>query len=76
MTMHDYAVLTEAQRESMRRLYERAAAAANDRDPYIGPGWPDFIRKCFAPTRMNGYVGVPDWCGMFIGIESDGHTHS
>jgi len=34
------------------------------------------IARAYAPAGYNTYVGVPDWCGMFIGIESDGYTHS
>jgi hypothetical protein len=28
-----------------------------------------------AHSYHGGYIGL-DWCGMFIGIEKDGYTHS
>jgi hypothetical protein len=38
--------------------------------------WAKFMERCFAPTPLSDYVGVPDHFGMFIGIEPDGYTHS
>lgn len=57
---------TRAQRKALYRLYNRNAAGFN-------------TYRAFRLTVMPGldkhYVGVL-WCGMFVGIEQDGYTHT
>ena len=55
--------LTRAQRLALRRLYLRNT---NGHTSYLS------FRRSIMPGI---YIGIL-WCGMFIGIERDGHTHS
>jgi hypothetical protein len=64
MTQEEYRALPHAQREAMIKLQRRS-----------GIEWEDFLEKAFL-TRPGDYVGVPDFHGMFVGIEPDGYTHS
>lgn len=57
--------LPEAQREAMRDLQERS-----------GIPWNEFLESAQAPTLLAPYVGIPNFHGMFVGIEEDGYTHS
>jgi hypothetical protein len=34
------------------------------------------IRDAYAPSGLCPYVGIPDFHGMFVGIEPDGYTHT
>lgn len=65
MTDAQFDKLTPEQKESLKRLHERE-----------GTLWSEFLMKLAAPTNLFPYVGVPDHFGMFIGVESDGYTHS
>ena len=65
MTAVEYANLTQEQRDALDSLAERGRENVAM-----------IIERATAPTALFNYVGVPDWCGMFIGIESDGYTHS
>ena len=59
--------LTKAQRKAVYRKYLHNPNGAQSYREFrnrIEPGFGD-----------NSYVGLM-WCGMFIGIERDGHTHS
>ena len=60
-----YRSCTQEQRDALDNLAERSKENVRD-----------IIARAHAPTALFNYVGVPDWCGMFIGIESDGYTHS
>jgi hypothetical protein len=56
--------LTKEQRKAVYRKYLHNPDGAQSYREFrnrIEPGW--------------GYVGL-QWCGMFLGIERDGHTHS
>ena len=67
MTHRDYeTLLTAEQRQAMADVFLRENMEA----------WTAFMERCYAPTDFTPYVGVPDFCGMFLGIEPDGHTHS
>lgn len=68
MTIQEYEdTLTQAQREAMRALQSRS-----------GIPWDEFL----AGARLVGlagaspYVAIPDFHGMYVGIERDGYTHS
>ena len=66
-------VLIPEQDEALRRLYQREVAEAAD--VQRPPIWRDLdhARECVKP----GYGCVMiQWCGMWLGIEPDGYTHS
>ena len=59
-------LLTRPQRKAVKRLYDRNADGAKS-------------YRAFR-ARVGRFIGlgcicVP-WCGMYIGIETDGYTHS
>jgi hypothetical protein len=60
--------ITRAQIESLYRLYSRNNDGSNS---YLA------FRRRARLTGITGdmYLGI-DWCGMFVGIESDGHSHT
>jgi hypothetical protein len=59
--------LTDEQRASMERLHERS-----------GIPWADFLEQAIAPSGgvIHDYVAIPNFHGMYVGIEKDGYTHS
>ena len=66
MTHEQFYSTTDEQQAAMRDLFSRARKS----------DWVQFIRDAYAPTALTPYIGVPDFAGMFIGIERDGYTHS
>jgi len=57
---------TKAQRQAIKRIYDRAPSILTYR----------LFRKTVQPTfGCDGAVVAP-WCGMWLCIERDGHTHS
>jgi hypothetical protein len=79
--------LTREQREAVKRIYDRCPLDANhDRiqsgyestSPYndkLTPISYRQFRKAVQPILCDRAVMV-HWCGMFLGIEPDGYTHS
>lgn len=65
MTLEQFHDLTPEQRTAMRDLHLRS-----------GMEWDQFMEKAIPPTDLFPYVGVPEFHGMFVGIERDGYTHS
>ena len=57
--------ITRSQREAVKRLYDRSPDGAVS---YLA------FRRRFR-LFFGDYIGA-EWCGMFIGIEEDGYTHS
>ena len=57
--------MTPAQRDALLVVYARKD---------IGQTWQEFIESA-QPDPLMGCLMVP-WCGMWLGIEKDGHTHS
>ena len=57
--------LTRQQREAIWKLYNR--------DPNGSKGYLQFRRRFH--WHFGDYVGGA-WCGMFVGIELDGYTHT
>jgi hypothetical protein len=58
------APITRAQREAIARKFAQSpdgAASYREFRARVKPGF--------------GYLVLP-WCGMYLGIEKDGHTHS
>jgi hypothetical protein len=63
--------LSRAQREALKRVYDRTTVisktAAGSSASYLA----------FRRTIQQGYGCVMVfWCGMWLGIEPDGYTHS
>lgn len=58
--------ITEAQAKSLRRVYGRNTDGA--------PTFGAFVRR--AVTAFGGDCVMLHWCGMWLGIEKDGYTHS
>lgn len=58
--------LTKEQRHSLLRVWQRGQSDLS----YL-----QFRRSVESGFCMDGAVVVP-WCGMWLAIETDGHTHS
>lgn len=58
---------TRKQVEGIKAVYDRKTA---------NPVAPSYI--AFRRTVQRGYdnVAMVEWCGMWLGIEEDGYTHS
>ena len=66
--------MTQAQKKAIFRLWERSHDGTKDFDEFaarFGPG----IGCTAEQDRPGDYVGG-EWCGMYVGIETDGHTHT
>jgi len=59
-------MLTKEQRKSLRCLYEQSADGS---ETYL-----QFRHRARLDTLMD--CVMIHWCGMWIGIERDGYTHS
>ena len=59
--------ITKAQRRAVKRVY--------DRDPDGSRSYREFRRRVI-PTFYGDDVIMLHWCGMWLGIETDGYTHS
>ncbi|MBM6595361.1 hypothetical protein [Microvirga pudoricolor] len=57
---------TRAQRQTIKRLYNRSVDGS--------PSYREFRKRFVHYGLLDIYGGT--WCGMFIGIELDGHAHS
>lgn len=57
-------VLTIAQRKALKNIYVRSPDGA--------PNYLSFRRR----VRNCGDNVMVQWCGMFLGVERDGETHS
>ena len=58
---------TRAQREALLKLYRRSPSGHEN---YLS-----FRRSLMFGFTADEYVGVM-WCGMYVGIETDGYTHT
>lgn len=65
MTQQEYESLPDAQRAAMWQLHERS-----------GIPWEAFLEQAYPPTPLDPYVAIPNFHGMYVGIERDGYTHS
>lgn len=65
MTESEYRLLPEKQKNALVDLWERS-----------GYSWQDFLVLCLPPTTLAPYVGIKNFHGMFVGVETDGYTHS
>jgi hypothetical protein len=57
--------MTPKQVEAIGDLYKRSPDGSTSRG--------EFFRR--VKPQLGGFCGLT-WCGMFIGIEKDGYTHS
>jgi hypothetical protein len=58
---------TRAQREAIARVYTR--------NPDGAASYREFRKRAHLRNSFMGCIMLP-WCGMFLGIEPDGYTHS
>ncbi len=58
---------TRAQREAVKRLF--------DRNPDGETSYRTFRRRFSWPIHADCYL-FGKWCGMWVGIEWDGYTHT
>jgi hypothetical protein len=79
-------VTTKAQRQALKAVYDRQALvligdklgrAVADRWENHNPLYPQMTYRQFRRLAVMGFdcLMVP-WCGMWLGIEKDGYTHS
>ena len=62
-------VLTKAQRKAAYSLYQRNSNGYTS--------YKQFRKELVRPMLFGGgAIEVFPWCNMFVGIESDGYTHS
>ncbi len=66
-------VLTRPQRESIKKLYERYLRSDGADD--FRMSYREFRKHAQPLIGGSGCIMVP-WCGMWVGIELDGHTHT
>ena len=59
--------LTRKQREAVKRLYDRDADGARNYRQF---------RRRVMPTFYNDDCVIIKWAGMYVGIETDGYTHT
>ena len=69
-------ILTRAQRVALKKVYDRPTTQGMG---YYGldttrKGYRAF-RRMVVPMIGDAGIMVP-WCGMWLGIETDGYTHS
>jgi hypothetical protein len=65
--------LTRPQRVALKVIYDRGQNSPNSGQAWQGT-YREF-RRTVQPELCGPAVMVP-WCGMWLGIEKDGHTHS
>lgn len=63
MTTIQFNTLPAAQRDAMVHLQARS-----------GIDWKDFLEQAY--IHFDDYVAIPNFHGMYVGIEKDGYTHS
>ena len=64
---------TKAQRKALKRVFDRQPVFAHD----VGAGLVPLTYRQFRSGIHGGYGCVMVfWCGMWLGIERDGYTHS
>jgi hypothetical protein len=60
--------LSKSQQRAVKNLYDRLEDN-DDRESFLA------FRRRVMPGIGGDYVGIL-WCGMYVGIELDGHTHT
>lgn len=59
--------LTSDQRQALLEVYSRRP---------LPERWPEFLASAWTWESFGNRVVMVPWCGMVLGIEHDGHTHS
>lgn len=54
---------------------DKAITAIYNRDTSVAPTLKSFRKQVQGPFGFDNVVGI-DWKGMWLGIETDGYTHS
>lgn len=67
--------LTPEQEQALERLYERSADGASTFEEFAERAQPMIGWVDWASPHGNGCI-IVGWCGMFVGIETDGYTHT
>lgn len=71
--------LTRQQREALHRVWKRSDGhhlrMTGELRSASGMSYREFRRGVVPYSDGSGCVMVP-WCGMWLGIETDGYTHS
>ena len=67
--------LTRLQREALRAIFLQNGVTRVGRRYDTNQTYREFRRTVSTYPDGTGCIMVP-WCGMFVGIEVDGHTHS
>ena len=70
--------MTKEQQKSCKKLYEREQPRVGSNTLRIGRNRESYLkfRRRFKFGMSYDPYFIGPWCGMFIGIEPDGHTHS
>ena len=71
--------LTHDQRAALKRIYDRCPLDANHDRINPGDPWTPITYRQFRATVQPiicDRAVMVHWCGMFLGIEPDGYTHS
>jgi hypothetical protein len=72
--------ITKPQRKAVKRIYDRCRLDINaDRIDPGGPFTPISYREYREKIQLEiggGGAVFVHWCNMWLGIETDGHTHS
>lgn len=72
--------LTREQRVALKRVYDRGSLYAFDEEASMTPryrGHKPLTYRQFRNRVKSGYDCIMvKWCGMWLGIERDGYTHS
>ena len=61
-------ILTRQQREALKRVYDRPA---DNRPEQSYLSFRRTVQKCSYDSAL-----MVQWCGMWLGIETDGYIHS
>lgn len=61
-------ILTRAQREAVAKLYKR--------NPDGAASYREFRKRVTGMLFSYGAVAIPNYSGMYVGIETDGYTHT
>ena len=65
--------LSREQRVALKRVYDRGQRSTNRSQAYQGT-YREFRKTAYVNTMMD--CVLVQWCGMTLGIERDGYTHS
>jgi hypothetical protein len=74
--------LTKAQRKALKRKFDQSEVAAGSQgtrrwihNDMQDASYRDF-RKTVVPEMCGDGAVMVFWCGMWLGLETDGYTHS